>query len=137
MKRPEAYGYDRLTIPRERRTADENQVPFGDAILFAGSSREVFPVAHHPQAAQRLPEELWQAAVDLAPPYSTHHIARALRLNYTDLKRRIGKRPPEEHAAEFIEIHMRQLLPTAPCVLELRCPKGFELKIHDFDRIQP
>lgn len=73
----------------------------------------------------------------LHPPYSTHHIARALRLNYTDLKRRIGKRPPEEHAAEFIEIHMRQLLPTAPCVLELRCPKGFELKIHDFDRIQP
>ena len=34
----------------------------------------------------RIPEELWQAAVDLAPCYSTHRIARALRLNYTELK---------------------------------------------------
>lgn len=25
----------------------------------------------------RIPEELWQAAVDLAPLYSTHHVARA------------------------------------------------------------
>jgi len=85
----------------------------------------------------RIPEELWQAAVDLAPLYSTHHVARALRLNYTELKRRIAKRPPEEYAAEFIEIPMRQLLPTAPCVLELRSPNGFELKIHNFGRIQP
>jgi hypothetical protein len=84
----------------------------------------------------RIPEQLWQAAVDLAPFYSTHQIARALRLNYTELKQRIKKHlPQEEHAAEFIEIDMRQLLPTAPCVLELRSPTGFELKIHNFDRI--
>ena len=85
----------------------------------------------------RIPEQLWQAAVDLTPFYSTHQIARALRLNYTELKRRIKKRLPEEQAAEFIEIDMRQLLSTAPCVLELRSPSGFELKIHNFDRIQP
>jgi hypothetical protein len=38
----------------------------------------------------RIPEHLWQAAVDLAPFYSIHQIARALRLNYTELKHRIS-----------------------------------------------
>jgi hypothetical protein len=85
----------------------------------------------------RIPEHLWQAAVDLAPIYSIHQIARALRLNYTELKHRIKKRLPDQPAAEFIEIDMRHLLPAAPCVLELRSPTGFELKIHNFDRIQP
>ncbi len=40
----------------------------------------------------RIPEHLWQAAVDLAPFYSIHRIAGALRLNYTELKHRIKKR---------------------------------------------
>jgi hypothetical protein len=84
----------------------------------------------------RIPEQLWQAAVDLAPLYSTHHIARTLRLNYTELKHRIRKQPSQEQGAEFIEIDMRQLLPTAPCILELRSPMGFELRIQNVDRIE-
>lgn len=84
----------------------------------------------------RIPENLWQAAVDLAPLYSTHHIARTLRLNYTELKHRIKKSSPDQPDTGFIEIDMRQLLPPAPCVLELRSPTGFELKIHNFDRIE-
>jgi len=85
----------------------------------------------------RIPEDLWQAAVDLAPFYSIHRIARALRLNYTELKHRIKKPPPDRPAAEFIEIDMGHLLPAAPCVLELRSPTGFELKIHNVDLLQP
>jgi hypothetical protein len=83
-----------------------------------------------------IPEQLWQAAVDLSPFYATHRIARALRLNYSELKDRIKKSIPEERAAQFIEIDMRQAWLTTPCVLELRSPDGFELKIHNFDRIQ-
>lgn len=49
---------------------------------------------HKPRG--RIPEELWQAAVDLAPCYSTRRIAQALRLNYTELKHRIRKRPSED-----------------------------------------
>ena len=85
----------------------------------------------------RIPEALWQAAIDLAPFYSIHRIARALRLNYTELKHRIKKRVPDRPDAEFIEIDMRHLLPAAPCVMELRSPTGFELRIHNVDRLQP
>lgn len=37
----------------------------------------------------RIPETLWRAAARLAPRYSVHEIARALRLNHTDLKKRV------------------------------------------------
>lgn len=37
------------------------------------------------------------------------------------------KQPSREQRDEFIEIDMRRLLPTAPCVLELRSPSGFEM----------
>jgi hypothetical protein len=84
----------------------------------------------------RIPQHLWQAAVNLAPCYSIHQIARALRLNYTALKHRIKKRPPDQPAPEFIEIDLQGLSSAAPCVLELRSPTGFELKIHNVDRLQ-
>jgi hypothetical protein len=84
----------------------------------------------------RIPQHLWHAAVDLAPFYSIHQIARALRLNYTELKHRIKKRPADQAAAEFIEIGVERIFPAAPCVLELRSPTGFELKIHNVDRLQ-
>lgn len=36
----------------------------------------------------RIPTELWQTATDLIGPYSKNEVARALGLNYTDLKKR-------------------------------------------------
>ena len=56
----------------------------------------------------RIPEHLSQAAVDLAPSYSIHQIVSALRLNYTELRHRITKRPHDQPASEFIEIDMGQ-----------------------------
>jgi len=38
-----------------------------------------------------IPEKLWQAAELLYPEYFLYHISKILRLNYTDLKRRIGE----------------------------------------------
>jgi hypothetical protein len=38
----------------------------------------------------KLPESLWQAAVELARHYGVHPVARPLRLDYTRLKQRLG-----------------------------------------------
>ena len=38
---------------------------------------------------RRLPEELWEAAVGVARQEGVYRTARALRLDYTNLKRRI------------------------------------------------
>ena len=38
----------------------------------------------------RIPAELWEAAVSLYPRYTVNQISRELRLDFVDLKKRIG-----------------------------------------------
>ncbi len=55
----------------------------------------------------RLPETLWQSAVELAMQYGLHPVAHPLRLDYTQLKKRLeGVDGPQEKAAPqaFVEL---------------------------------
>jgi len=56
---------------------------------------------------QRIPEELWKAAIGLYSHYSIYKIARALRLDHMDLKERINRigkgKLPAKHEPHFIE----------------------------------
>ena len=38
----------------------------------------------------RIPETLWEAAVRISSSHSLHHVSRALRLNHSDLKKRVN-----------------------------------------------
>ena len=42
---------------------------------------------------RKLPESLWQAAVELAREHGVHSVAHPLRLNYMGLKKRLGEFP--------------------------------------------
>lgn len=81
------------------------------------------------QKRERIPEDLWRAAVDLSPSYSTFRIARTLRLNYTQLKERIQERAGKSTSPQFVEVKLPSLLSVSPSVMELRSPSGFELRI--------
>lgn len=77
----------------------------------------------------RIPEGLWRAAVDLSARYPTFRIARTLRLNYIQLKQRIQERAGKGTSSQFVEVKMAPLFSVSPCVMELRSPSGFELRI--------
>ena len=77
----------------------------------------------------RISENLWQVAVGLSPPYSTYEISKALRLDFKELKRRIGDRSSRAAPSEFVELKVERLFSTGQCVMEVRSPAGFELKI--------
>lgn len=47
-----------------------------------------------------IPQELWQAAVELCKTHSIAHVSRSLRLSYTELKKRI---PPARCPATEIQ----------------------------------
>ncbi len=79
---------------------------------------------------ERIPEELWQAAVDLSGSYSVCKIATELKLDYSRLRRRIQQRSPEPAPSRFIEVRMDHFLPSAQCTVYLRSPAGFELTVH-------
>jgi hypothetical protein len=80
---------------------------------------------------RRIPEELWEAAVQAAREHGLWKASRRLRLDYYCLKRRLGAPAPsgEPESVEFLEIP-RKVLATGPgCVLELQDPKGHRLRV--------
>ena len=81
------------------------------------------------QKKDRIPESLWEAAVDLSASYSTFRIAKTLRLDFKQLKYRIKERSCRSAPSGFVEVKAPLLFPTASCIVEIRSPCGFELKI--------
>ncbi len=96
---------------------------------------------------ERIPESLWQAAASLHPRYSVHQIARALRLDFVDIRNRIlpdhrhRRRSPRQPAppagvlaesAPFLELPPVPAPAAGPseCILKLKeGPQGTRLTI--------
>ncbi|RKY06375.1 MAG: hypothetical protein DRP56_07520 [Planctomycetota bacterium] len=81
----------------------------------------------------RLPETLWSAAVKLAQEYGINRTARALRLDYSGLKRRaevtVSDVSPQA-GAEFIQLLSSELTTVAECAIECRHTDGSTIRIH-------
>jgi hypothetical protein len=83
----------------------------------------------------RLPEHLWAAATELAQRYGVHPTARALRLDYTDLKKRVEKRdrPKQKRAAAtqptFVELVGPALGAITDCSMEVESTQGSKLRL--------
>ena len=86
---------------------------------------------------ERIPGNLWEAAMDLSTGYSTCRIARALRLDYKELRHRIRERSSGRSSGEFIEVKAEQLFSPMDCVVEMRSPDGFEIRIQAGSSFQP
>ena len=76
----------------------------------------------HPRRSP-LPEEIWAAAVELARRHGLYRTARALPIDYGNLRRRLNIAPPSPMAArpEFLEVLVGPTR-TSACVEVLRVP---------------
>lgn len=83
----------------------------------------------------RIPQNLWQAAVSLSEEYSICHLSKALRVNYTALKKQVVKfNMPEKRTSDlsspaFIELPA----PAAPLLestIEMIKSDGSVMRIH-------
>jgi hypothetical protein len=87
--------------------------------------------AHRPRS--RLPVELWDGAVNLAVKQGLWKTARALRLDYNALKKRINTRTSECPAVtpvpQFIEFLSPLSGQIAECALEVESARGARLRI--------
>ena len=76
-----------------------------------------------------IPEYLWTAAVRLLNQYSINQIARALHLNYNELKKRM---PGQKSVAKkktssaplFVELDLQRNFPTSECLIEMDDASG-------------
>jgi hypothetical protein len=80
----------------------------------------------------KLPESLWQAAVELARQHGVYAVAHPLRLDYTRLKQRLGgtaSRPPKGNKPAFIELSGRPPTALPECVIEFESASGGKMRI--------
>jgi hypothetical protein len=67
----------------------KNTVPVPEEIIELQRQLNEFRSAHRPRT--KLPESLWQAAVELARRHGLYPVAHPLRLDYMGLKKRVGE----------------------------------------------
>ena len=82
-----------------------------------------------------IPEKLWQAAVQVARSYGVNKTARAFRLDYYELKRRLGAGPratavERESMASFVELVAAAPAVNGECVVEVESGGGTKLRVH-------
>jgi hypothetical protein len=80
----------------------------------------------------RLPESLWQAAVELARQHGVYSVAQPLRLDYMGLKKRLGEPSGHRRKASrpaFVELTAPN--PAAPeeWVIEFESSRGAKMRI--------
>ena len=78
----------------------------------------------------KLPETLWQAAVELARQHGVYSVAHPLRLDYMGLKKRLGGVPGMQKKATapaFVELIAAH--PVAECVIEFESSTGSKMRI--------
>jgi hypothetical protein len=80
----------------------------------------------------KLPESLWQAAVELARQHGVYSVAHPLRLDYMGLKKRLGAVPILRRKATkpaFVELTAPHATPLEECAIDFECPSGRKMRI--------
>jgi len=77
---------------------------------------------------QRIPENLWGTAVELAKQHGVWPTARALHLDYNRLKRRVGNGDDEAQRGAFVEL-IPQGTMICTCIVEMEDGRGARMRI--------
>ena len=80
----------------------------------------------------KLPEALWQAAVELARQHGVYPVAHPLRLDYTRLKKRLDGPPAlrrKATKAAFVELVAPPHTQLEECVIEFESSGGSKMRI--------
>jgi hypothetical protein len=75
----------------------------------------------------RLPESLWQAAVELARQHGIYPVAHSLRLDYMGLKKRLGGVPIVRRKASkpaFVELITPSATSPEECAIQFESVRG-------------
>ncbi len=108
-------------------------VPVPEEIIDLQRQLNEFRSTHRPRT--KLPEFLWQAAVELARQHGMYQVAHPLRLDYMGLKKRLGEIPSvqekirKQAGPTFVELIPPAPAPLEECVMEVESTSGGKLRI--------
>jgi len=81
---------------------------------------------------KKLPDTVWQAAVELAREHGVYSVARHLRLDYAGLKKRLGgvsHRRRKTRKPAFVELIAPNAATLRECVIEFESLRGGKVRI--------
>ena len=81
---------------------------------------------------KRLPDSVWQAAVELAREHGVYSVARHLRLDYSGLKKRLGgvsHRRRKARKPAFVELIAPPSAMLGECLIEFESLHGSKVRI--------
>lgn len=86
------------------------------------------------RTTQRIPEELWSLAADLGARFGVSRTARALRIQYYDLKKRVPDVLRDAPSAKptapaFVEILTAPSTMPSECVVEFESSAGDKMRV--------
>lgn len=114
----------RLIVARKKTS------PIPEAIVQLQQQLEQFRSTQPPRT--KLPESVWQAAVELARQHGIYSVAHPLRLDYMGLKKRLGGvtvRRRKKTKPTFVELTAPHTPPLEECVIELESARGNKMRI--------
>jgi len=81
-----------------------------------------------------IPKSLWAAAVEVCKEQPIYRVCRALRLNYTELKRRVARtksasEQPHSSKRSFVELSLGLEAQPVLCSIELESARGDKVKM--------
>ena len=104
--------------------------PVPEAIMQLQHQLEQFRSSQ--SARTKLPESLWQTAVELARRHGVYAVAHPLRLDYTRLKQRldgISSRHRKPAKPAFIELIGSSAATLPECIIEFESARGGKMRI--------
>jgi hypothetical protein len=81
---------------------------------------------------RKLPESVWQAAVELAREHGVYSVAHPLRLDYMGLKKRLGgvsHRRRKARKPAFVELMAPHATMLRECLIEFESLRGSKVRI--------
>ena len=98
---------------------------------FAPAEREFAKWRKKRRRGERIPEELWTLAVELATEHGVARTSSSLRLDYYALKERLEERENRdtESTEAFVEVPMPVAAESTACTIELRDSTGTQLTL--------
>jgi hypothetical protein len=111
----------------------KNIAPIAEEIIELQRELNEFRSTHKPRT--KLPECLWQAAVELARRHGLYPVAHPLRLDYVGLKKRLGETPAvqqkirKQRRPTFVELISPVPAPLEECIIEVESATGGKMRI--------
>ena len=102
----------------------------------AGVRRQIERWRRTRKVRSRIPEPLWALAVEVAGTYGIHRVAKALRLSYYVLKKRVTESVAVHRVtkrgvkATFVELTTAVQTASGECVLEMEHAGGAKMRMH-------